>query len=173
MQKVLSAREKMILMFTAAALALSLIFNSVLMPAFKKHDSLNKEIALVNARLNKYARLLAQKDSLKHQEDKLSAEGLSFLEKPTIVKTLALLENMAKKSAIHILDIRPQAPRSSGSYQEISVDLKAEATLEDYLKFIYDLENSPLLLKIKKLQLTAKPNKQLLDSSFSISQASF
>lgn len=82
------------------------------------------------------------------------------------------LENLAKSSNIHILDVRPQSQKKASKYKEIMVDLRTEGKMKDYMKFIYDIENSISLLRIRKIQLNAKSNTTVLEGNISISQLS-
>lgn len=85
---------------------------------------------------------------------------------------LSELELIAQQSGVSIIDIRPQLPKETSAYKEIYIDLRAEGSMQAFLKFIYDIENSLSLLRIKKLQLIAKPNSSILEGIFSISELS-
>lgn len=171
MIKILNKREKIILWLTAGVIAFSIIFKFFIMPVLTKNDDLNKEIKLTQAKLKRSLRLLKQKDYIKSKYSKfLPLDNVSGEPQDTSVSVLSELERLAKNANIHIIEIRPETTKKLGLYKEIFVDLRAEGAMSGYLKFIYDIEHSPLLLKIKKLQLTAKSNAQTLEGSFSISQ---
>lgn len=174
MQKVLSAREKGILYFTISIVAFSIVFNFLIAPLLKKNDTLNREIELTRMKLKKYLGLLGQKENIQNKYSKLAQElDFSYLNENNIVTTLSKLEDLAKNANIRIIDIRPQgAAGGSLPYKALTIDLRTEGEMEGYLKFIYNLENSLLLLKIKRFQLSSKSNAQSLEGSFTISQIS-
>lgn len=173
MQKIISKREKIILYATIGVIVFSIGFNFLFAPLLIKNDNLNKEINISRAKLRKYLRLLSQKDSIQSKYSKLSADfKVSTRQEGALVTTLSELENIAKNSNIRIIDIRPQAPKSSDLYKEVIIELRTEGAMESYLNFIYTMENSLLLLRIKKIQLSAKPNTSNLEGLFSISQIS-
>lgn len=173
MQRIITKREKIILYITIGVIVFSIGFNFLFMPLLTKNDNLNKEINISRVKLTKYLRLLSQKDSLQTKYSKLAQDfKVSSRQEGALVTTLAELENMAKNSNIRIVDIRPQAPKSADLYKEVIIELRTEGTMESYLGFIYTLENSLLLLRIKKIQLNAKPNTPHLEGIFSISQVS-
>ena len=173
MQSILTKREKIILYITIGVIIFSIIFNFLILPVLTKIGLLNKEINLTQARLKKYTQLLSQKDYIQSKYNKfISRVSVSGRRQDTLVDALSELENLAKEANIRIIDIRPQASRNINLYKEIIIDLRTEGTMEGYLKFIYNIENSLLLLRIKKLQLDAKPNSPTLEGSFSISQIS-
>lgn len=174
MRKILSNREKIILYITIFIIILSAVFNFLLAPILNKIDILDKEISLSLAKLRKYSRLLEQKEAIQAKYDKfaLHLKGLGS-QTDASVNLLSVLEAIADASAMRIIDIRPQAGlrRDSASHTQISAELKIEGTIESCLKFIYQVENSPLILKIKRFQLNAKPNTQFLEGNFFIAQA--
>ena len=116
----------------------------------------------------------SQKAIIQGKYSKLSTNpDLSSKQSDTMMASLSELENLAKNANIRIIDIRPQTNLEASSLmREVTIDLKADGEFEGYLKFIYDLENSLSLLRIKRLQLSSKPNSQFLEASFSISRIS-
>lgn len=174
MLKILTQREKIIFYVTTGVITFAVSFNFLIAPVLTKNDALNKEINITRAKLKKYLWLLDQKDNIESKYSRFSsAFGVDGQQKNMQVGSLSELESLAKEADIRIIDIRPQSgSKGPGLYSQVIVDLRAEGTMEGYFKFIYSIENSFLLLKIKGFQLTAKPNTQLLEGVFSISQFS-
>lgn len=176
MQKILTKREKLILYFIGTIFIFSIAFNFLIAPVLNRYELLNKEIAAGRLRLARYLSLKGKKENIQGKYSKFAAAFKSFSQQQdTYLAVLSELENLAKGANVRIVDIRPQKSLSQGaaSYSEITVDLRAEAGIEEYMKFIYDIENSLWLLKIKRLQLVSKPNSQALEGNFSISLISY
>ena len=173
MHKILSPREKLILSVTLIIVVFSIGFNFIIEPVLSKNTSLNKEISITRSRLKKYMRLLSQKDYIQNKYNKFSEILLrTNIGKDTSVNVLSEIENLAKESKIQILDIRPETPKIADLYKESLIELRTEGEMESYLKFLYTIENSTSLFTIKSFQLNAKPNSQVLEGNFSISQTS-
>lgn len=175
MQRILSQREKNILFAAAALTILSLLLNFFIIPSARTNFILNKEIGIARIKLKKYLRLTSQKEKTQNAYKKLTDDlGFSSTEADPLISALSELQRIAQNADIKIIDIRPQSTaKSSGLYKEATIDIRAEGQIKDYLKFIYSLENTFSLLRIKRFQLSAKPNNnQLLEGSFSISQIS-
>ena len=171
MIKILNKREKIVLWLTLGVIIFSLIFNFLIAQVLNKNDNLNKEIKRTQAKLKRSLRLLSQKDYIRSKYSKfLPLDNVSGEPQDTAVSVLSELERLAKSANIRIIEIRPETAKKLGLYKEIFVDLRAEGAMEGYLKFIYDIEHSPLLLKIKKFQVAAKPNTPVLESNLSLSQ---
>ena len=168
MQKIVSKREKAIFYITVGIIIFSVAFNFFIAPVLKRVETLNKETDIIRRKLKKYIRLLSQKDYLQDKYNKFaSGQNLSNVDTDTSVSAISILQALAKDANIHIIELRPQA---SGNLKGILTDLRTEGTIEDYLKFIYNIENSLMLLRIKRFQLNAKSNTQALEGSFSILQ---
>jgi NhaP-type Na+/H+ or K+/H+ antiporter len=173
MIKTLTKREKTIFFVTIAVIIFAVIFNFLLSPVLTKGADLNKEIRAAKIKLKKYTRLLVQKKNIELKSQKFSAAVRASEKEDPLVAALSELEAIARDSGVRIVDIRPQglsAGRAQAAYKEALIDFRSEATMESYLKFIYNLEHSLTLLKIKKFQLSAKPNSASLEGAFTVSQ---
>lgn len=170
MFKILTKREKIILYLTLGIITLSLGFNFIITPILMRNENLSKEINLSQVRIKKYHHLLNKKDYLQSEYNKLGAvPRVSGQPEDEVVNALSELENLAKKAEIRIIDLRPQGvSRTTPAYKEVAIDLRTEGMMKGYINFIYHLENSPSLLRIKRFQLNSKPNSPALDGIFSI-----
>ena len=169
--KILSLREKRILWVVVGLLAVGLPAQILVFPLLESHRDLDKKILAAQIKANKYERLIQRKDALQKKY-----QAISFVLKnssgaqETIVEGLSELESLARESGIRILDIRPQLLKKDSSIKETGIELKAAANMEGFIRFIYKVERSLTLFKIKKIQLTTKPGSPMLEGSFSIAR---
>lgn len=171
MQKVLTKRERLILYTTIGLIAFSMVFNFLISPLLKKNGDLNRQILVTHLKLAKYLSLLSQKDAIKAKYSKFSSTlRMPERKEDAVVTVLSEVERLADSSGVRITDVRPQPSRNSAQYKEVSIDLRTEADMGDYIKFIYAIDNSLLSLSIKKLQINSRPNSQYLEGLFSIRQ---
>lgn len=148
-----------------------MLFNFVISPVLSKFTAVEDRIRISRAKLIRYMRLLSQEENIKDQYSSFSSEfRVPTDQKDNYLALLVELENLAKAADINIIDVRPQSRRKKQRYKELIVDLRTEGAIDAYMKFIYDLENSIFLLKIKRIQLTAKANAASLDGNISVSQ---
>jgi Tfp pilus assembly protein PilO len=169
-KKIITKREKIILGLAVAVVIFSITFN-LLEPFFSRFGDLHKQTLLYKTKLKKYLRLLSQKELIETKYAKISSVGRQLNQGEDIfVSALSEIDNLAKDAGISITDIRPQNQKSAGLYKEALIDLRTEGTMQGHLKFIYRIENSLFLFKIKAFVLNAKSNSQALEGSFSISQ---
>ncbi|MFH0828307.1 MAG: hypothetical protein V1919_03990, partial [Candidatus Omnitrophota bacterium] len=143
MNKQLSGREKLILYVLIGVIFLGANAIFVFEPVIRRNITLNNEIRNVNLRVKRYLSLLGREKSIMDKYNKLNLNSPEPSGKQDrVVSLLSELENTAKNAGIQIIEIRPEAGIKKGKRQETVVNLKAEAAIEQYVKFIYDLENS-------------------------------
>ena len=173
MQRVFTKREKIIFYLTVSLFIGSVFFNFVAAPLLKENDDLDKDIAITKTRLARYLRLLSQKDLTQDKYNKISSMfDISLSGDNAAVSILSELEDLAKAANIRLVDVRPQGPSKDVDSKGGLIDLRAEGTIEGYLKFIYSLENPFSILRIKRMQINTKPAQQTLEGIFSIYQLS-
>lgn len=172
-QKLFTKRERLAVSITAGLGAVSVVFFFLIEPLLKKSGLLNDKIAITRLRLNRYMQLLVRKAAITSKYDRFNFDvNASESDKGRFVAALSTVESYAKTANIRIIDIRPQNVKPRDSNKEIIIDLRTEGDIEGYMKFMHTVENSLSLLRITNCQLDAKPEGQLLDGSFSLSQLS-
>lgn len=169
MHKILTQREKIILYTTLGVIIFSVLFHFIIAPILKEVEAVTNRVSALKVKLTKYTWLLSQKETIQNKF-KQSVSTLNLDRTNTLVDALSNIEAIAKNANIRIIDIRPQASKKIRTHRELLIELKAEGSSENYIKFLYDIENSLLLLRIKRLQLNAKPNTPNLEGNLRISQ---
>jgi len=156
--KSLGKREK-ILAVMVGALLLAFIFKLLIFnPLLEKMNSAKLEIEQAQMGIRKYLELVQQKEEIlksqKQIERYLSLRGTDE-EKMGVI--LSKIEGEARRAGLSILDLNPQQAVKTKSIPSIyRVQLRAEADMKKFFDFVYSLENSDVLFKIEKLNLSAK-----------------
>jgi len=173
-QRILTRRERTILYLTGCVIIFALVFNFLLSPVLQRFDALNRQINSVRGRLYKYMRLLSQKDYIEAAYAKYSVLSPAGAQKESqAAGPLAELENLANGAGIRIIDLRPRGVnRNVSGYNETQIEMRTQGPIESYFNFIYGLETSLYLLKIKTFQLSVRPNTPELEGMFTITQFS-
>ena len=168
----LRRRERIILYLTFVVVVSSLIYNFLLEPIVERYRLLNQEVIRNQVKLQKYLSLLRQKERIKQDFDKIS-EGLKtdYSEQEQMALILSEIEGLSRRSSVHITQIKPQPTKDFGTYKEFPVEIRAEAKIENLSQFIYNLQNSPQLLRTKKLFLNTKSaTSDILETTILISK---
>lgn len=169
-KKLFTKRENIIFKITLGVAVFSVFFIFSVAPVLRKAEILDKEISLTRMKLIKYTRLLSRAGDIRDKS--VSDPGLVIEGKDRLLSALSVIEKLAKDANVRILDLRPQNQKTGARNidNEIIVDIRTEGKIEEYAKFLYEIENSLFLLRVKKLQLDIKPDSQTLEGSFTIAQ---
>jgi Tfp pilus assembly protein PilO len=168
-------RERFIFTFTIAFIACVFAYFFVLEPARKTWSGRRDEVEAANLKLFKNLRLLANKESLEREydnyKDYFKTEGDKEQELAAVLKEI---EAFASACGVKITSIKPKGEKRSKNYKQCSIELISEANIEQFAKFIYDLEGSKKLLKVERLVLSLKGSQSdLLKGTLVIRKISF
>jgi hypothetical protein len=156
--KTLGKREKILASAVAVLLLLFIFKLLILNPLLEKLSSAKLEIEQAQLGIRKYLELVQQKEIILNSEKQieryLNLKG-SDEEKMSII--LSKIESVAHLAGISILDMNPQNTTKAKSATSVyRVQLRAEAEMQKFFDFIYNLENSDVLFKIDKVTLSSK-----------------
>jgi len=152
-----SKRERIILIATLVVIIASVFSAFVLEPLVRNFKDVNRQIASKRLKLIKSERLMKLKDRVHERFEalspKLTAEGSQEEE---MAKLLSEIETLARKSNTRISGIKPAAIKKFSAYKKLTVEIDSETTVDSLIKLLYELQQSPQVLKVERLQMDAK-----------------
>jgi Tfp pilus assembly protein PilO len=158
-EKHISKREKTMFYTAAIVIGAVAVYGLIIEPLWSYWKDLNNSILSKEVQLLKNLKILAQKDTInaiyEKYEENIKMKGSPEEETAVILKEV---ENVARSSNVYIAAIQPQRVQDMSFYKEYYVELDAEGDITSLTKFIYDLQNSKQILKVKHLQLNPKPD---------------
>ena len=165
----LQSRERLFIGGAGAALIVFLIFKLTIDPLFKYSAELDRQIVTARRQLNELRTVQQEYQRQKSVVDSINSQ----LKKQQNFAIFSRLEELAGQSGIRnkILHMKPTVSTPSEVYNEESVEIKMEGvTLEQLVRYLHQVENSPQLLKIKRLELKPRfDNRQILTATFRVS----
>ena len=165
----LQPRERLFVGGAGAALVLILFFTFAIDPLFKDSAKLDRDIVMARRQLNELRTMQQEYQRQKSVVDSINNQ----LKKQQNFAIFSRLEELAGQSGIRnkILHMKPTVSTPSEVYNEESVEIKMEGvTLEQLVRYLHQVENSPQLLKIKRLELKPRfDNRQILTATFRVS----
>lgn len=173
MASIFKAREKGVFFFVLLVGVSLVFFQFVFCPVFRRQRALNQELHSAGKKLFTYQWLIARKKAIEDQYKQFSPNfSLSSWGTEEATDGLTEIEDLAKKSGIRIVDMRPQG---GGTLQEKRprewrIELRTQGDIEGHLKFIYNLEYVPSLFQIRKLRLAARLSGGSLEGDFSLTR---
>jgi len=155
--KNLGKREKILLSVTVGLVAAALSYGIIIDPALTNWKMLNKRIEAKVSELSKDMKLL-------NMYDRIEAEHLTYSEYINTERTpeeaetsvLAEVENISKKYNCHIANVKPRTSKDIGQYKVVSFLVTAEGTIDQLSQFLFGLETSRELLRVKRFTITPK-----------------
>jgi general secretion pathway protein M len=162
-------RERMFIAGAGAALVLFLIFKLGIDPAFKYSADLDRQIVAARRQL---ADLRTMQQEYQRQKSVVDGINNQLKRQPNFA-IFSRLEELAGQTGIRskILHMKPTVATPNEVYNEESVEVKMEGvTLEQLVRYLHQVENSPQLLKIKRLEIRPRfDNRQILAATFRVS----
>jgi len=153
-------REKAFFYIILFLIIIMVLQKFVFKPLSNRLTNLKKEIKQREMSLIKGLRLDRQRDQvLKSYKDYERYLKIKGSDEEIISEFLREIEKLSRESAISILNIKPQSTNKRKHYKEYTIEISIEASMRDFISFLYNLNNSNLLLKVEKLILTLKDEK--------------
>lgn len=165
----LQPRERLFLGGGAAVLVLFLFFKVAIDPLFKHSADLDRQIVAARRQLAELRTMQQEYQRQKSVVDTINNQ----LKKQQNFAIFSRLEEFAGQTGIRnkILYMKPTVSTPSEVYNEESVEIKMEGvTLDQLVRYLHQIENSPQLLKIKRLEIKPRfDSRQILTATFRVS----
>lgn len=165
----LQIREKVFIIGAIVVVLLTLLFTLVIDPMLGASARLDRQIRKAQHDLED---LRTQRwEYLRHKRvlDRINTQ----LQRQQSFALFSRLEELARNTGTRdkIQYMKPTVATPSNVYEEESVEIKMEqVTLEQLIRYLYQIEQSPQFLKIKRLYLKPRLNdRQFLTATFRVS----
>jgi general secretion pathway protein M len=165
----LGTRERVFVMTAGLAVLLALLFMVVIDPMLAHSARLDRQIVTAQRELQELQTLQRTYQRQKSVLDRINAQ----LKRQQNFALLSRLEELAGQAGLRskILYMKPTIGTPSDAYDEEAVEIKMEGvTLEQLIQYLYQVENSPQFMKIKRLYIKPRlENRQILSATFRVS----
>lgn len=162
-------RERLFIGGAGAALLIFLLFKLAMDPMLKRSADLDRQIVTAQRQLSELRTMQEEYLRQKSVVDSINSQ----LKKQQNFAIFSRLEELAGQTGIRnkILHMKPTVSTHSEMYNEESVEVKMEGvTLEQLVRYLHQVESSPQLLKIKRLEVKPRiDNRQILTATFRVS----
>lgn len=168
-----SEREKKLALATVLIVSIAVAYAFVIAPLAAKWKGMNNQIRSKVNMLETDFKMLANQKFLGEEHAKLSKYARAVKsEEEAVADTLAYIENISRNDACLIINIKPIGITKADSYREILIDISAEAGINQFSKFLYDIENPrDTLIGIKRFTISSKSGQaDTLKGTFLISK---
>ncbi|MFQ5456098.1 MAG: type II secretion system protein GspM [Nitrospirota bacterium] len=168
--KTLSFRERIFLIGGGVLIIFTALYFLFVSPIMERTATLDR---LIIQKENNVKEIISLNHEYIQLKERISGIGKKLSSIKKGFSLLSYIEDAAKRNNIreHISYIRPQNTTTIDNYKIISVDVKIDnVTLKEIVNFLSFIENSPHLLKVKRIRFkTRYSDTRYLNSTFTIS----
>ena len=167
----LSKKEKRLFYITVAVVAIVFLDRVVFKPVMNKLESFNGKISLEEKKLEKSMHIITQESDITSEYKKFAQSiKQEQSDEETIAILLSSIEKMANNVSVFILDMKPAPVEKAEFYKKYAVKIEAEAKISNLTDFIYQLENSPKLLRVSDFRLIPQKKETVLKISMTVTE---
>jgi Tfp pilus assembly protein PilO len=153
----LSQKEKIGLSLAVVFVLIAFLDRLVVKPIKDRVEEVSRRIHATEEELKMDLRNLKEKKAISEEYEKYTQYVTKAgSDEEEVAKILAEIEEHARKSRIDLVDITPQAPKEADFYREYVAEIEVEGDMKSIVKFLYQLNNSALLLRTQKLRISPK-----------------
>ncbi len=155
-----SKRERYI--FYASSVVIMAVFfdRIVIRPMLNKIENLNKQIIIQERKLQKSLKILQREESIvdEHKEYTQNiTQAVSDGEEKS--RLLSDIESIARKASVKLKDVKVGNTKKAYPYKKFSVELTTESKINFLMDFMYQLESSERLYRVRDFYLNPATDK--------------
>lgn len=153
----LTKGEKKLFFLTLILIFIWVAHSFVIRPIVTKWKELDDRVSMTGLKLEKSQKIISKREKIQG-EYKTYASPIKMVgsEEEEMAKFLTEIESLAGSSSVRIIDIKPRPIKKVEFYKKYLVELEGEGNINQMSKFIYDMQNSPHLLKIDDFAMGTK-----------------
>lgn len=156
----MSKKERYLLYIAIVCVGCAVLNRIVFDPLVGKSANLNRQIQLKIRMLENSLCLLNQKEDIQKESGKFANfVKQKFSEEEETASFLNEIEDIAKKSQVLLVDLRPYSAQKTDFHIEYKIELEAESDMNQLITFIYNLQNSENILRVQKFHISPKADK--------------
>lgn len=153
-------KNELLLLYVIGGLFVILIVPRIIFGPFSaKLSGLTRDVVLYEARLKKNVGLLTRKDDIIKEYGKYASyfSFQGFSDEEAVANFLKEIEKLSRQTNMSILDMKPQRETKQDKFsRQYQINVKAESTMAQLVKFLHELHGSPVLFSVEKMVLVPK-----------------
>lgn len=152
-------RQQLLTILAGSAVALLLLDKAILPPLTSFWQDRSHQIKDLKEQVDNGERLLKNKNSIRGRWAAIQAASLTNNVSLAQQQLFRGIDHWTDSSGMTVNAITPQWKDSAdSSYKTIECRVDATGSIDRVARFLYDLENDPMALKLQSIELTANDN---------------
>jgi hypothetical protein len=152
----LSAREKIIALFTAIVVVFVVGYLFLIAPYLANRAQLAEDIKSTQSQYDDETKLLAAQPRVAADWKSLLAGNLKTIPAQASGKTQDALYDWARSARFNLQSVKPDRPRQDKDFQQIRFQASGAGTTASIYRFLAAIEKSDLPLKIEELRVNSR-----------------
>jgi hypothetical protein len=164
-----SRRERIYAVFIGVLVGILLLDRMVVEPGRARWEKIQTLVVDADREIAQAERVLARQQAVRSQWETLQGR-MRHISLDEVLYFVDHLWGLASKAGTSFQKTEPLKrvdPR--GDFNEISYEVRLLCDIRSLTRFVYELDASPEMLKVRRLHVTAKPGGQALDVDVQIS----
>ena len=153
-----SRKEKIGVALAVAFLLIAALDRLVIHPIHEMFQQLNRDIKVAEIEFGRDLRNVGQKDAIAREyQDYIQYVQKTGSDEEEIAKILGAIENLAHKSVMTLVEIKPQPVDKKSAPKIYAVEIEATGEMVSIVNFLYGLNTSAQLLRPEKVDIKMPP----------------
>jgi Tfp pilus assembly protein PilO len=149
-------RQQFLIVLTIAVAALFVGDRLVFEPLAKWWKARAVTVAGLRQQVNNGRLLLKREQAILSRWDQMRTNTLPADASLAEQQALKAFDNWSQESAVSLTSITPQWNNDATNYMTVDWRVEATGDLDTLTRFLYDIENSPMALKLESVNLSAR-----------------
>ena len=149
-------REKVLMIATAATVALWLLNLLVFSPLIEGWHNRSAEITRLKKQISEGAMLIRRQATVRDRWDYMRTNALASTATLAEGQMFTAFDRWVNQSAVTEGSFRPQLHETDDGYSTIDCKADVSGNIDTVLSFLKKMEKDPLAIKIEALELTSK-----------------
>ncbi len=149
-------RQQMLILAALAGLALLVGDSLIFSPLLKAWKSRSDKIVELRKQVEKGERLVKHEESYRTNWAQMQTNALPGNPSLAEQKVLQAFDKWSQDSRISVNSITPQWKRDSDDFTTLQCRVDASGTIGTLSRFLYNVEQDPMALKIESVEITAR-----------------
>jgi hypothetical protein len=151
-------RKKILIIVAAAGLALLAADQLVLTPLAGAWKERGREIVKLRAQVAEGASLIRREQAIRNRWNEMRTNTLPDNQSLAQEQVLKTVVNWAQESGVSINGTSPQWKNDADDHKTLVCRVDASGSLWTLSRFLYDLENGPMALRLESVDLSSRDN---------------
>jgi Tfp pilus assembly protein PilO len=153
---ILSKRERRIAVITVMAITVLVLDRGLLTPYLRHRTQLTAEKHNLAVKLENAHSLFARREKLSPKWKEILQSGLKPDAASAERTALNALRDWAEESGLTLSSLKPERSNKRGELQEVTLQVICTGPMSDVSKFLWQIEDAALPIKISDLQLSTR-----------------